>query len=197
MTVSPIELKKLHQLVLDITNIKRNHRIPNTDRSENVVEHSFSVAILAWRLFDELKPNLSLEKIFKYSLAHDFLERGLDQDVSSYANNQDRADKARYEQNVLNELSDEFSSFPDMLSVINDYENLVDEEARFVRTVDKMQAIILGEMDDWRPYRNIGVTHAEFTTKGDEYMEACPECLKTTLGNLNEHSRAEFYDQPV
>jgi 5'-deoxynucleotidase YfbR-like HD superfamily hydrolase len=196
MAISHIELKKLHQLVLDIAHVERDHYIPKTSERENVVEHSFSVAALSWRLFSELQPNLSLEKILKYCIAHDFLERGLDNDVTTYATNEQRASKAEYEAKALTELTNDFSDFPDMLAVIHDYESLADEEAKFVKTVDKMQAIILGEMDDWRPYKKIGVTHEQFVDKGESFMATCPDCLKDTLQEINEYSRTVFYDQP-
>ena len=62
-------------LVLDIQKIKRNHMIPDTDTYENVVEHSFSIAMLCWRIHNLVYSKLNLEKIFQYALIHDFLER--------------------------------------------------------------------------------------------------------------------------
>jgi 5'-deoxynucleotidase YfbR-like HD superfamily hydrolase len=190
MEVSHIELAKLQRLAVDIAKVKRNHTFPNSDDNENVVEHCFSVALFCWKLYESLKPNLNLEKIFKYSLAHDFLERGLTNDVNTYASKQE------YEAKVLASLTEEFEDFSNMTDIIHDYENLVDDEARFVKVADKMQAIILGELDDWRPYSKIGVTHTQFSEKGEEFLKFCPDCLKETLVALNTHSRAVFYDQP-
>lgn len=189
-------LAKIQSLVIDITKVKRNHTFPGSDINENVVEHSFSVAILSWRIFNQIKPDLDLEKIFKYSLVHDFLERGLERDVSSYATKEQKIYKEEYEKQAYDNLSEDFPDFEDMLSVIQDYENQADEESKFVKTVDKMQAVILGEINDWRPYRTINITHQQFTEKGDQYMEGCPDCLKEMLEELNQHSRSTFYDQP-
>ena len=82
-----------------------------------------------------------------------------------------------------------------MIQSIQDYEALIDDEAKFVKTIDKMQAIILGELDDWRPYRKVGVTHEQFVEKGESFLASCPDCLKPTLQALNEHSRKSFYHQ--
>lgn len=191
-----ISLSKLQELVIDITKINRNHTIPGSKKNENVVEHSFSVAMLCWKIHSSIESNLNLEKIFKYCLAHDFLERGMAQDVNTYATANEKISKKEYEENQLNLLSAEFSDFQDMISAVSSYEDQVDEESKFVKIVDKMQAIILGELDGWKPYIKVQVSHSEFVKKGDEFMEMCPDCLKDILQELNEHSRATFYDQP-
>lgn len=191
-----IDLAQIQQLVLDIQKIERNHNIPDTDTHENVLEHSFAVSMLCWRLFNTLRPELNLEKIFKYCLAHDFLERGLLKDVNTYADVKTRDEKKEREKNELTKLQKEFSDFPEMIQLLEDYENMIDTEARFVWVVDKLQAIILGEIDDWRPYKRVGITHQQFTEKGEEFMKKCPDFLKATLREVNEHSRKTFYDQP-
>jgi 5'-deoxynucleotidase YfbR-like HD superfamily hydrolase len=135
------DLTHTQQLVLDICAVERNHQIPGSERHENVVEHSFSVALLCWKIIDTLKPNLDTERVFKYCIAHDFLERGLKNDVNTYADSEARAAKKAREQQVLVELADEFAHFPEKIAIIQAYEEMADEEARFVWTVDKMQAI--------------------------------------------------------
>lgn len=196
MNNTVIHLTQIQQLVLDVQKIERDHNIPDTDTHENVLEHSFAVSMLCWRLFNTLKPRLDLEKIFKYCLAHDFLERGLLKDINTYADTKTRNTKKEREEKELIKLQKEFSDFPEMTKVIDDYENMIDTEARFVWVVDKIQAIILGEIDDWRPYRRVGITHQQFTDKGEEFMKKCPDFLKDTLQQVNQHSRKTFYDQP-
>jgi 5'-deoxynucleotidase YfbR-like HD superfamily hydrolase len=191
-----ISLSKLQELVIDITKIDRNHTIPGLNRNENVVEHSFSVAMLCWKIHAYIKSNLNLEKIFKYCLAHDFLERGMKQDVNTYAPNKQKVSKKEYENHQLALLTNEFSDFEDMITTIIEYEDQTNEEARFVKIVDKMQAIILGEIDNWKPYIRVNVSHADFVKKGDEFMNICPDSLKDVLKELNEYSRSTFYDQP-
>lgn len=196
MNKTVINLTQIQQLVLDVQKIERNRNIPGTDEHENVIEHCFAVSMLCWRLHNTLKLDLDLEKIFKYCLAHDFLERGLLKDINTYADTKTREEKKEREAKELLKLQEEFGDFPEMTQVINDYENMTDVEARFVWVVDKMQAIILGEIDDWRPYRRVSITHQQFTDKGEEFMKKCPDFLKDTLKEVNEHSRKTFYDQP-
>ncbi len=190
-------LNKIQQLVLDIRSIERNHNIPDTDTRENVVEHSMAVAMLCWRIYDELKPDLNLEKILKYCLAHDFLERGLKNDVNTYASATEKEQKKIREQKELIKLKIEFSDFKSMTEVIENYENMSDQEARYVWCVDKMQAIVLGGIDNWRPYERVGITYQQFCDKGDWFVERCPDFLRETFVLLNEQSRKTFYDQPT
>ena len=196
MNKTVITLTQIQQLVLDVQKIERNHNIPGTDKHENVLEHCYAVSMLCWKLHNALRLDLDLEKIFKYCLAHDFLERGLLKDINTYADTKTREEKKEREAMELVKLRKEFGDFPEMIQTIDDYENMVDEEARFVWAVDKMQAIILGEIDDWRPYRRVNITYQQFTDKGDEFMEKCPDFLKETLNEVNEYSRKMFYDQP-
>ena len=80
------KLTQIQGLVLDMIKVNRNHRIPGTNRRENVIEHSFSVAMLCWKIHSIIKSNLNLEKILTYALAHDFSERGQKYDTNTYAN---------------------------------------------------------------------------------------------------------------
>ena len=111
MSHTVVSLKQIQQLVLDIQNIERNHCVPGTDAHERVIDHCFSVAMMCWRVYEKIKPPLNLEKIFKYSLAHDFLERGLSKDISSYAGKDVRLKKKQREAEELLKIEDEFAEF--------------------------------------------------------------------------------------
>ena len=99
------KLKQIQQLVIDITKIERNHYMPGTNRRENVVEHSFSLAMLCWRIFEIVKPPLDIAKILKYALVHDFMERGMANDVNTYATETERQMKKELEAQELKKLS--------------------------------------------------------------------------------------------
>lgn len=190
------DLKKIQQLVLDVQKVERGHAIPPKGRPENVIEHSFSVTMLCWRIYDDLKPNLNLEKVLKYCLAHDFLERGLKKDFNTYATEAEKSEKLKREEQELKKLQDEFDDFKPMLDIIEAYENKNDEESRFVWCVDKIQGLVLGEIDNWWPYERDGRTYEQFYSKGDEFLSKCPDCLKPTLSMVVEHTRSTYYDQP-
>lgn len=195
MKPKPLSLEKIQQLVSDIQNVERNHFILKTNRHENIAEHSFAVAMLCWRIYDAIKPKLELAKILKYALVHDFSERGYRADVNTFAKKEERERKKKRETLELTKLSDEFKDFNDFVETLNSYENL-DDEALFVWSVDKMQAIILGEMDDWRPYEAYGITYKQFQNKGQEFLEKCSPYIKDILKEVFESACKTYYNNP-
>lgn len=191
------DLEKVQQLALDILAINRNHYIPGTERHENVAEHSFSMALLCWKLYEEVNLPLDLSKIFKYALSHDFAERGLKQDTSAYASPESREEKYKREAAELEKIKKEFDDFEDLGKSIEDYEEGADEEALFVYSVDKMQAAILGSIDDWRPYAEAEITYENFCEKNEGYIaNNCSPHLKDVFIQVYEDARKVYYDQP-
>lgn len=195
MKPKTLSLDAIQRLVVDIQKVERNHSIPDTDRRENVAEHSFSVAILCWRIFEAVKPPLDVSKILKYALIHDFTERGLKTDVNTYAQANERSAKKERELIELKKISSEFKDFDDFILMLNGYEDL-DEEALFVWSVDKMQAIILGEIDGWRPYMSYGVTYEQFCGKIEELITKSSPYLKEIFKEVFESARETYYDNP-
>ncbi|MFH1246434.1 MAG: HD domain-containing protein, partial [Candidatus Liptonbacteria bacterium] len=187
----------VQKLILDIVEVKRNHRIPGTERRENVVEHSFSVAMLCWKIFDVVKPPLDLATILKYALIHDFSERGQGYDVNSYASETDRNSKKNRETEELKKINNEFRGFEDFTRTLIGYESHSDQEALFVWSVDKMQHIILGKIDNWRPYAICGIKYNQFCEKNEEYIERCSPHVKDIFRRAFERVRKTYYDQPT
>ena len=107
------------------------------------------------------------------------------QDINTYAKDNERQTKKELEAKQLSALSHEFGDFANFVNSLKDYENRSDEESLFVWSVDKMQHIILGQIDNWRPYQAYGVTYAQFCAKGEEFMSKCSPlpkgCLKRSL----------------
>lgn len=195
MRPKPLSLDDIQRLVDDMQKVERNHSIPGTERHENVVEHSFSVAMLCWRIFEATKPPLDLQKILKYALVHDFPERGLGTDINTYAGKEERARKKEREAAELQKINREFTGFSGFIEALNNYEEL-DEEAFFVWSVDKMQAIILGEIDNWRPYRSYGVTYEQFCEKIEEFISESSPYVKDIFREVFESARETYYDNP-
>ena len=189
-------MEKVQRFVLDLIDVQRNHQIPGGERHENVVEHSFSMAMLCWKLFEMIAPPLSLEKILKYALIHDSLERGLRFDVNAYAGKDERAKKKEREAEEFLKLKEELGDFVGFMKALDAYERLEDKEAVFVWSVDKMQAIILGGIDDWRPYASYGITYDQFCKKGEEILEKGSPYLKSVIQEVLEESKKTYYDRP-
>lgn len=185
----------LQQMMADLSLIDRKHYIPKTKRHENDIEHSFTVTLLCWYVHEKLQLKLDISKIFKYAMAHDFVERYAG-DTSSFASKAARAEKIVREQAALSRLSAEFSEFEDLVNTMQRYESKADEESLFVWTVDKMQQLIMGDLDDWTCYKEDEISYQRFTDnyveiaqKGSVYcremFEAILDYCRTTYQNAN------------
>jgi len=189
-------LFELQQLVNDLSFIERNHHLINSERQENDIEHSFMVALLSWSICSQNKLALDLSKVLRYALIHDFVERYAG-DVNTFASQSAREAKVEREQAALARLSKEFVEFEDLVESLDHYEHKKDEEALFVWTVDKMQGMILADMDGWRPYRKINITYDRFIEKHSEHLaKASPYC-KEIFASLFEYCKTTYYDRPI
>jgi 5'-deoxynucleotidase YfbR-like HD superfamily hydrolase len=175
MKVVRQELTDIQKLTGDLAGIERRHYKVTTDIHENVAEHSLTVTLLAWYLHQRVESQTSLDLVIKYALAHDFVEV-LAGDVSTFATQAERMQKELSEQEALSQLGLQFKYFPDLVKVMQAYQDANDQEALFVWTADKLQAIVLGRMDKWRPYRELGISRGQFEAKMDELIaKASPE----------------------
>ena len=185
----------LQQMIIDLSLIDRNHYLAGTDRRENDIEHSMTVAVLCWYIHDKYRIDLDISKILKYAIAHDFVERYAG-DVNTFASADERNIKVQREQESLDRLSTEFGEFSDMVTSMQGYELKQDEESLFVWTVDKMQALILGDMDKWRPYAEINISYDQFVAKYKELLEKSSKHCREIFEGLIEYSKSTYYDQP-
>jgi len=185
----------LQQMTVDLSLIKRRSYLAGTDKRENDVEHSLTVALLCWYLHNKLQLPLDIAKILKYAITHDFVERYAG-DVNTFASVAEREQKVYRERDSLNQLTEEFSEFEDMITAMETYESKQDEESLFVWSVDKMQQLIMGDMDAWRCYAELPVSYDQFCAKYKELSDKSSKYSKDIFEGLIEYSKTTFYDQP-
>lgn len=106
---------------------------------ENDAEHSFSLAFIGSALGGTI--GLDCGKIALYSTVHDFPERYAGD--TSVWDTEGIKSKAEREAAAIKKIEKEFKAFPTLVKAIHDYENLIDEEARFVYALDKLVAPLL------------------------------------------------------
>lgn len=185
----------LQQMTIDLSMIKRNHYLAKTDQKENDSEHSLTVALLCWYIHERHHLRLDISKILKYAITHDFVERYAG-DVNTFADQNERDAKIARERNSLERLSLEYRHFPGMISAMREYESRKDEESKFVWTVDKMQGMIMGDMDSWRPYANLGITYDQFVSKHTEHLMKSSKYCREIFEGVLEYCKTTYYDQP-
>lgn len=190
----------LQTLMNQFASIERNHYRAGTERRENDAEHSLSVTYLAWYFYQSLRPPYDQTQIIKYALIHD-LSEAYAGDVNAFASTEARAQKEINEARARRQLEEEFGlSFPEMVELLESYERREDPEARFVWSVDKLQAVMHGELDNWRPYTEIGITFEAFCEKYEEIIENIDPYIEPYFSEVYDLAKQtyprEVYVQP-
>lgn len=121
-------------------NVDRITRRANGDR-ENDVEHSFLLAMVAPDLARELRPDLNIDLIRRFSLVHDMLEIKTGDVATFSASPEEQAEKERREKAALDELLTELP--PLEAEALEKYEAQDTPEARWVRYVDKLMPLLV------------------------------------------------------
>lgn len=135
-------IAELQQFIADFSRIERMIELADTGRKENDVEHSFGLALTSWFLAPKIAPELSLEKILCYALAHDTVEVHAG-DTFVFAPKEELATKSDRENAALVQLRKDWPDFPAMVDAAEAYKNKANEEAKFVKAVDKILPVLM------------------------------------------------------
>ena len=145
-------LAQLQQFIIELGKVTRVlGQFGNTGRPENDLDHSFGIALLCWYLAPKIAPELSIEKILKYALAHDTIEVHAG-DTFVFAKKKVLASKSDREDAAIEKLYEDWPDFPEMADYARGYKNKIDEEAKFVKAVDKIAPLLVIETGDGAAY---------------------------------------------
>ena len=143
-------LAELQQLIADFAKVERVPHLADNGRPENDVEHSFGLALTCWYLQPKIAPQLDLLKIFQYALAHDIVELHAG---DTYVFDEGLvATKDERERAALTQISYDWPDFSELTIYAEGYMDKADEEAKFVKAVDKLLPVIMidiGEKQVW------------------------------------------------
>jgi putative hydrolases of HD superfamily len=109
------------------------------------------LALTSWFLATHIAPELDHQKILKYALAHDLVELHAG-DTFTFGDKDKIESKSNREDTAIKLLVKDWPDFPELAEYASGYKNKIDEEAKFVFSVDKMLPVImvnLGEKDDF------------------------------------------------
>lgn len=184
-------------LINDFSKVKRSHYVPGTNERESDILHSTSVAMLAWQLYDTLQLDMDLSKIMQYALSHDLVEVYAG-DVNAYASNEKRAAKKTAEAKSLRRIKSETSDiFPNLSIIMENYEKREDDESRFVWSVDKIQALVQGKVDNYRPFYEQGLTTADVRRVHGSHIELVHPTVKSLYSEIMEWFLNDYDDSAV
>jgi putative hydrolase of HD superfamily len=145
-----------------LKNILRETRVVFKERLENDAEHSWHLAMMVMVLAEyantEQNYQLDIKKVLQLTLLHDVVEIDAG-DVFSYANF-DPAEKHRKECLAADRL---FNLLPSdqalyIRSLWDEYELQNSIEAKFARTIDRLQPFLLNYFTDGYTWRKYNIT---------------------------------------
>lgn len=139
-------LAELQQMIADFAKVKRMPHLADNGQPENDVEHSFGLALTCWYLQPKIAPKLDLLKVLQHALAHDIVE--LHAGDTFIFDDKNWATKDERERAALGQIADDWPDFPELAEHAEDYMNKADEEARFVKAVDKLLPVIMVELGE-------------------------------------------------
>jgi putative hydrolase of HD superfamily len=145
-------------LISQFRSVERVVLIKDSDRNENDVEHSYSLAVLAWYINNLSKLNLNTDKLLKYALVHDLVEVYAG-DTFLYHKDADFVrSKQKREKEAAHKLKKEYSDFSELHKTIEQYEKHEDEESKFIYALDKIEPMLNIYMDKGRTWKETDVT---------------------------------------
>lgn len=150
-------LAELQQLIADFAKVERVLHLADNGRPENDVEHSFGLALTCWYLQPKIAPELNLLTILQYALAHDIVE--LHAGDTYVFDEELAATKDKRERAALTQISHDWPDFSELATYAKGYMDKADEEAKFVKAVDKLLPVIMidiGQKQVW--WHNYNVT---------------------------------------
>lgn len=112
-------------------------------RAESVAEHTLMLAKVAVVYAQEFYPDLDVGKVARYALLHDDVEAYVGDTPTLGIDDVGMADKKALEEAGTKQQKKEFDDLPIYLADIDDYEEQIKPEARFVKLMDKGMTILI------------------------------------------------------
>lgn len=114
-----------------------------TGRTENVAEHSHMLSLVAPAIAEQYYPQLDPHLISRFATIHDAVEAYVGDTTTHNITEEGLKQKRQREITGLERLRQNFAGFPAFINLVNQYEDQILPEARFVRVVDKWTPVLV------------------------------------------------------
>ena len=162
-------------------NIFRQTHLSGNGRRENDAEHAWHMAIMVYLLKEYANEGIDVAKAMMMALIHDIVEIDAG-DTYAYDTKGLETQKAREEQaaeRIFGLLPDDQGE--ELKSLFEEFEAGESPEARFVRSMDNFQPLLLNDSNDGSDWREHGIRKKQIMNRH----------MKTKLGSNIIWERAE------
>lgn len=166
-------LIQLHRLLLDFRAVERVTRIPGKPDRENDIDHSYTLAMMAWFL-SAYFPHLDRDTVIRMSLVHDLTEIHAG-DTFVFGDGKHLSTKQQREAAALAKLAADWPDFPEITNLLEHYERRDTEEAKFVYALDKVMPIIISLIGGGRDFQDYNVTLDKMHAQKRDKVSISPE----------------------
>lgn len=174
-------LEKLLNFILYIDkakNVFRQSRLVKSDRRENVAEHSWHLALMVYLLKDYADEKINVPRVMLMCLAHDIVEIycgdtfAFDEVAVAKQEAREELAKKKVYSFLPDDLKKEFSD------LFDEFQEAKTPDAKFARTIDNLQPILLDNANDGANWKAHGVRAEQLYRKN--------EIVKSSSGKLFE-----------
>jgi hypothetical protein len=174
----------------DLQAVKRIVDVPSEDRLENDLEHSYLLAMAAWYAIDTFKLPLDRDKAIPEVYAGDTYV--FSKDTEALSSKKGREAEARLKLRVA------FPTVPAMHEAMDAYEAHEDDEAIFVRALDKVMPIIAIYLADGRGWKREKTSFDQVLSNKRQTTARCPEVqeLMEEIMAIVGKDRQQYFGEP-
>lgn len=154
--------------------VERRHVVPDQSRRENSAEHSWSLAMMTLLLAEHSPEGIDTLKAVKMALIHDIVE--VDAGDTYVHDSQALIGQAEREQAAASRL---FGLLPakqggELRALFDEFEASASPEARLVRSLDRLTALLLHDITGGCAWRENGVSREQVKTRVAEIETNLP-----------------------
>jgi putative hydrolases of HD superfamily len=186
-------MERLEQQIEFVTEIdllktvQRQTMLAEAGRRENSAEHSWHLAVMALALAEYAPPCTDIGRVIAMVLVHDLVEIDAG-DLSAYADQEARARQENAERAAADRL---FGLLPQdqattMRALWDEFEERRTQEARFARSLDRLQPILANFKPGGGTWAEFGITAHQVAAGVRLIEEGSPELGRFSRGLLNQ-----------
>ena len=168
-------------------NILRQTHLSGHGRRENDAEHAWHMAVMAYLLREYSNESVDISRVMIMCLIHDIVEIEAGDtyayDEAGHGSKKEREDAAK--EKIFSKLPEDQKI--EMIALFDEFEEGKTAEAKFAKSMDNMQPLILNNSNggsDWRDHRN---TYAQVFGRHSGTRAGSEALFEYTREVINRH----------